>query len=151
MFQKILIANDGSEEANLAFEKAIEIAKETQADLHMIVVEEFPIYGDVEAATMVFDDLHDFYTMTVQKCVAIAKASNVNFTPHIIRGFPVTTISDFTKQNNFDLLVIGFMEHCAIYRWLIGSTTDGLVNWVPCNILVVKNPSIEITEEQIDG
>jgi nucleotide-binding universal stress UspA family protein len=38
----------------------------------------------------------------------------------------------------FDLLIVGFMGHSALYNRLIGSTTDRLVELAPCKILVVK-------------
>ena len=44
MFKKILIANDGSEGAARALSAAIELAKEHEAELHMISVEELPRY-----------------------------------------------------------------------------------------------------------
>ena len=40
MFKKILIANDGSEGAARALSAAIKLAKEQEAELHMISVEE---------------------------------------------------------------------------------------------------------------
>ena len=138
MFEKILIANDGSDEAYLAFEKAMGLAKKLKAELHMIVVEEFPLYGDMEATIIVLDTLRDQNVAIAERCQVIAKSKRVKLKTHVIQGFPVTTISDFAKNYNFDLLVMGFMEHCAIYRWLIGSTTNGLVNWVPCSVLIVK-------------
>ena len=42
MFSKILIANDGSEGAARALSAAIKLAKQHDAELHMISVEELP-------------------------------------------------------------------------------------------------------------
>ena len=42
MFKKILIANDGSEGAARALSAAVRLAREQDADLHMISVEELP-------------------------------------------------------------------------------------------------------------
>ena len=143
MFKRILIANDGSDEAYLAFEKAMEIAKKLKAELHMIVVEEFPLYGDMEATIMVLDSIKEQNEAIAERCQVVAKNRKIKLTTHVVQGFAVTTISDFAKQYNFDLLVMGFMEHCAIYRWLVGSTTDGLINWAPCSVLVVKQTTDE--------
>jgi hypothetical protein len=37
----------------------------------------------------------------------------------------------------FDLLVVGYMVHSALYNRIIGSTTDRLVELAPCAVQVV--------------
>jgi len=50
----------------------------------------------------------------------------------------VSSIVDFVKRGHYDLLVIGYMGHTALYNRLIGGTTDRLVELAPCDVLVVK-------------
>ena len=50
----------------------------------------------------------------------------------------VPTIVEFVRTHDYDLLVVGFMGHSALYNRLIGSTTDRLVDHAPCAVLVVK-------------
>ncbi len=38
----------------------------------------------------------------------------------------------------YDLLVVGYMGHSALYNRIIGSTTDRLVELAPCQVLVIK-------------
>jgi nucleotide-binding universal stress UspA family protein len=45
---------------------------------------------------------------------------------------------EFIKEENFDLLVIGFMGHSALYERVMGSTCQSLVRLAPCTVLVVK-------------
>jgi nucleotide-binding universal stress UspA family protein len=45
---------------------------------------------------------------------------------------------DFVKEKGFDLLVVGFMGHSALYDRVMGSTCQGLVRLAPCAVLVVK-------------
>ncbi len=70
--------------------------------------------------------------------VAQAQAQGVKLIPHVLVGHPVSTICDFVEKGAFDLLVIGYMGHSALYNRLIGSTTDRLVEHAPCAVLVVK-------------
>ena len=49
-----------------------------------------------------------------------------------------SAICDFVQSERFDLLVVGYMGHSALYNRLIGSTTDRLVEHAPCNVLVIK-------------
>jgi nucleotide-binding universal stress UspA family protein len=55
-----------------------------------------------------------------------------------VAGHAVPTIVELVEREAFDLLVVGFMGHSAIYNRLIGSTTDRLVELAPCPVLVVK-------------
>ena len=43
---KILLATDGSEEADLAMEAAVELANNTDSELHVVLVEELPYAYD---------------------------------------------------------------------------------------------------------
>ena len=57
---------------------------------------------------------------------------------HVIIGHEVKTIVEFIKAHGFDLLVVGFMGHSAIYDRVMGSTCQSLVRLAPCSVLVVK-------------
>jgi nucleotide-binding universal stress UspA family protein len=56
----------------------------------------------------------------------------------VLAGHPVPTIVEFIERDGFDLLVIGYMGHSAIYKGIIGSTTDRLVELAPCHVVVAK-------------
>jgi nucleotide-binding universal stress UspA family protein len=45
---------------------------------------------------------------------------------------------DFVKERKYDLLVIGFMGHSALYDRVMGGTCQNLVRLAPCSVLVVK-------------
>jgi nucleotide-binding universal stress UspA family protein len=139
MFKKILIANDGSEGAFRALERALELAKILKAELHMISVEEIQwipgtreeIIGDKELADQKF-------AAVTAKAREEAKRRGAALTTHVLVGHAVRTIVDFIAREGFDLLVTGFMGHSAFYNRAIGSTTDRLVEVAPCSVLVVK-------------
>jgi nucleotide-binding universal stress UspA family protein len=139
MYRKLLIASDGSEGARKALAAAIQLAKRFRAQLHMLSVEEVPrfpttldeIVEEQEEAGRLFDKL-------IAQSVAQAKKGGVRIEAHVAAGHAVPTIVDFIERGGFDLLVIGYMGHSALYNRLIGSTTDRLVELAPCNVLVVK-------------
>ena len=136
---KLLIANDGSEGAQKALGLAINLAKRFRAKLHMIMVKEtsrFPTTLDQIKAEE--EEANHRFEQVVADAVAQATKSGVLIEPHIVAGHPVPTIVEFIERNGFDLLVIGYMGHSAIYKGLIGSTTDRLVALGPCHVLVAK-------------
>jgi nucleotide-binding universal stress UspA family protein len=139
MFSKILVASDGSPGASKALNAAIELSRRLHATLHMVCVEELPrfpvtideVIEESTAAQKVFDEV----ILTAHKR---AKAAHVKLEAHVIAGHAVSSIVEFVERERFDVLVVGFMGHSALYNRLIGGTTDRLVELAPCQVLVVK-------------
>jgi nucleotide-binding universal stress UspA family protein len=139
MYSRILVGNDGSEGAAKALTAALALAKRMKATLHMISVEELPRFADTlgELAEEQQEQNHRFRSV-VDRAAARAKEARVKLEAHVIAGHAVSSIVDFVKRGHYDLLVIGYMGHTALYNRLIGGTTDRLVELAPCDVLVVK-------------
>jgi nucleotide-binding universal stress UspA family protein len=136
---KILIAHDGSEEAQKALDLAIDLAKRLRAKLHMILVKEalrFPTTLDDVANAE--EEASHRCEQVIADAVAQATKRRVLIESHLVAGHPVPTIVEFIERDGFDLLVIGYMGHSAIYKGIIGSTTDRLVELAPCHVVVAK-------------
>jgi nucleotide-binding universal stress UspA family protein len=139
MYSRILIANDGSPGAARALNAAIELSRRLHTALHMVCVEELPrfpatvdeVIEESSAAQRVFDEV---ILLARQQ----AKAARVKLETHVIAGHAVSSIVEFVERERYDVLVVGFMGHSALYNRLIGSTTDRLVELAPCQVLVVK-------------
>jgi nucleotide-binding universal stress UspA family protein len=139
MFKRILVANDGSEGAARALSVAIKLAKELDADLHMISVEELPRFpASIDEVIEEKAEANHVFEGVTSRAVAQAAAAGVKLTPHVAMGHPVTSIAEFVEQEGFSLLVVGYMGHSALYNRIIGSTTDRLVEYAPCDVLVIK-------------
>ena len=139
MFRKILVANDGSPGAQAALSAAIDLALKCGGELHMICIEEIPRF----AATI--DEIEEEkeeadlrFTSVIRRAKELAAQKGVSLETHLLAGHPVPSIVEFLRAGTFDLLVVGFMGHSAIYNRLIGSTTDRLVDHAPCAVLVIK-------------
>jgi nucleotide-binding universal stress UspA family protein len=139
MFSKILVASDGSPGASKALNAAIELSRRLHATLHMVCVEELPrfpitideVIEESTAAQKVFDEV-------ILTAIKQAKAARVKLEAHVLAGHAVSSIVEFVERERFDVLVVGFMGHSALYNRLIGSTTDRLVELAPCTVVVVK-------------
>jgi nucleotide-binding universal stress UspA family protein len=139
MFRKILVANDGSDGAFKAFDTALMLAKPSRAALHMICVEEIQWVPGTREEVIGEKELADRkFAQVVTKAQEVAKRQRVKLVPHIVAGHAVSMIVDFIARDGYDLLVIGFMGHTALYNRVIGGTTDRLVELAPCAVLVVK-------------
>ena len=139
MPRKILVANDGSGGAAKALTAAIALARQAKAELHMICVEELPRFPtSVEEVIEEKQEASHRFTEVTAKATAEAKLHRIKLTPHVSAGHAVPRIVEAIEQHHFDLLVVGFMGHTALYNRLIGGTTDRLVEMAPCSVLVVK-------------
>jgi nucleotide-binding universal stress UspA family protein len=140
MFKKILIANDGSEGAKKALKVAIDLAKQYEAELHSISVEEgVPHYaatiGEVEEYRK---EANDFFKKTNDEAAEEAKKRGVELRIKVQAGHEVETIVNYAKGGNFDLLVIGFMGHSKIFGRVWGSTSQNIAKLSPCTVIVIK-------------
>jgi len=137
--KKILLGLDGSKGSFKALEEAVALAKEFGAELHTISVEEVPHYAGTVGEVVEAKDLadHKFHEAIVQ-ARAMAHREGIEIQAHVIVGHEVKTILEFVKSHGFDLLVVGFMGHSAIYDRMMGSTCQSLVRLAPCTVMVVK-------------
>ena len=139
MFSRILHANDGSEHAFNALTLALKIAKQSNAELHMICVEEIDYLPetmeDVRQETGVAG--RRFHSV-VNRARSMAEESQVKLKTHVVAGHPVRDIVDLARDLKADLLVVGASGHSALYDRMIGSRADRIVHLAPCPVLVVR-------------
>ncbi len=139
MHKKILHGLDGSDGSFKALAEAIDLAKRYGSELHTISVEEVPRMPETIGEMIEEkDSANGLFKDTVKKARQMASAQGVELHPHVVVGHAVKTILEYIKHHNFDLLVIGFMGHSAIYDRVMGGTCQSLVRLVPCKVLIVK-------------
>lgn len=139
MYRKILHGLDGSEGSFMALRQAIDLAKRYVAELHTISVEEVPRYpGTMGEVIEEKETANGRFAEALQRAREMCAEAGVSLHAHVLVGHEVKTIVEFVKKESFDLLVIGFMGHSALYDRVMGSTCQALVRLAPCPVLVVK-------------
>ncbi len=134
------LGNDGSEGAKKALKTAIQTARQFNAELHTISVEEhLPHYaatvGEVLEAK---EEKNGYFKKINEEAKEMAAKEGVILHAEVIPGHEVKTIVNHAKDNHFDLVVIGFMGHSKIYGRVWGSTSQNITRLVPCTVMVVK-------------
>ena len=139
MFKKILHANDGSEHAFHAFALALNIAKENNAELHMISVEEIDYIPEFveEVREEIGTAARRFHTV-LQRARTLAEEQRVPLKTHVVAGHAVRDILTLASDLKIDLLVIGGTGHSAFYERMLGTTAARVVHLAKCPVLVVK-------------
>jgi len=140
MFKKILVGYDGSDGAKKALRAAVDLAKHYGSELHSISVEEdLPHYaatvGEVQEAKA---EKNGYFAKLVGEAREMAAKEGVVLQPKVVAGHEVETVVNYAREQNFDLVVIGFMGHSKIYDRVWGSTSQNITRLVPCTVMVVK-------------
>ncbi|QCT75172.1 universal stress protein [Macrococcoides canis] len=145
VYKNILIAVDGSSEAEWAFNKAVEVAKRNNATLSIINVIDTRSYASVEAydrsiserATQFAKSLLDGYKRVAQS----RGVSNVDTL--IEYGSPKTIIPKKIAQKlGVDLIMCGSTGLNAVERFIIGSVSEAIVRHAECDVLVVRTETM---------
>jgi len=140
MYRRILVAYDGSEGARAALKQGIALAKALNAELSCVLVEEhLPHYAasisEVKAAKEEIDA--HFRTMAKQ-ARDLAALGGIDMETIVRQGHEVETIVTIAKDGQFELLVIGYHGHSAIFGRIMGSTAQSIVRLAPCSVLLAK-------------
>ena len=143
IYQKIMVATDGSEHIRSAVATAIEIAKLSGAKLFAVYVmanDEFSMHYPKNAElekTFVNYFMKEGKEATVYVETS-GKAKNVEVESVILEGSPAHEIVDFVEKNDIDLIVMGTHGKNAIERFLLGSVAENVVRHSRKAVLVVK-------------
>ena len=140
-YQNILVAIDGSKEADWAFQKGIEIAKRNQAGLLLVHVIDTRSFALIEAYDTVIGDraeklakdmLENYHKQAVD-----AGLTNVQY--EIEFGSPKIRIPrDLAKKHKVDLILCGATGMNVVERFFIGSVSEHIVRYAPCDVLIVR-------------
>ncbi|WEG73220.1 universal stress protein [Vagococcus intermedius] len=140
-YQTILVAVDGSEESELAFKKAVNVAKRNQAKLilaHIIDTRAFQTISSYD------DDLArqatDLANQTLADLVVAAQKEGLNTVEKIVEyGTPKTLLAKHLPDDyNVDLIMIGATGLNTMERILIGSVSEYVTRHAHCDVLVVR-------------
>jgi nucleotide-binding universal stress UspA family protein len=132
---RILLATDGSKEAELAATAAAELAKSTASELQVAhVAAQYPSYSRAageelpDVAQQVLDEQVD---RLQQAGVTVAEA-------HVRVGPPAAVIVALAEHMGAHLIIMGSRGMGGIRRALMGSVSDSVVRHAHCAVMVVR-------------
>ena len=138
MFKKILVGFDGSESCKRAFQAALHLASESGGTVLALTVVRAPeaaeLEGEVDAALR---ETNGPLAKAIGWGKQQAKQAGVSCTFKKQIGHPAELITRVADEEKFDLIVIGRRGHSPVKHWLVGSTTDRIVDHAPCAVLIV--------------
>jgi len=143
---KILLATDGSEDAELAASTAIDLAKSTSSELHIVLVEE-PAYAYVDPSGYPYfsnpeleHELEQQARMRLDAEVEKSRSAGGAIAgAHLRVGAAAAEIVDLAEDIGAGLVVMGSRGLGRIRRALMGSVSDSVVRHAHCPVLVVRH------------
>lgn len=145
-YQEILVGIDGSKQADMAFDKAVETAKLNKAQLYLLSVingEKIPS-GGPNGYSLVDRSIYQPAIDTMEKRLDEykKKAQAVGITDVVtevkVGNAKLELAENYPKNNGIDLIVIGATGLNMIGRLIVGSTAAYTIREAPCDVTVVK-------------
>lgn len=140
-YNKIMVAVDGSAEAELAYQKAVNVAIRNDAELLLAHVID----------TRAFQSISSFDGMLAEQATEMAKQTLSDYKKQaeehgcknvstvIEYGSPKVIIAkQLPQDHNVDLIMIGATGLNAVERLFIGSVSEYVIRNSTCDVLVVR-------------
>ncbi|WP_053218727.1 universal stress protein [Virgibacillus senegalensis] len=139
MFNKILLASDGSEHAIRALDKALLLVRNNSSAFIEVV---FVIDREQSRA----DVLHNWNSADLEKkrkqklafTEQKLKKADVDYQITILHGEPGPTIVKYANEKEFDVCVIGSRGLNSLQEMVLGSVSHKVAKRVKCPVMVVK-------------
>jgi nucleotide-binding universal stress UspA family protein len=138
--KRILVAHDGSQEADDAFESALDFAALAGARVQAVSVAtppEPPTRVETEA---VLESATQHYEELFEGLRRRARERGVEMATRVLVGHAAEQILRLAADTGADLIVVGHRGRSGIREWLFGSTSRRVVAYAPCSVLVVRKP-----------
>ena len=153
MYKRILVAIDGSETSEHAFDTALQLARDNDAQLQPLYVVDNPLMA-YDASGYDPTVLHDAFVEEGQRLLADAlarmKHENVAGAPRIVDVAPVgedisERIRTSANEFNADLLVLGTHGRRGFKRLFLGSVAERVVRSASLPVLLVPSRQAQNT------
>jgi nucleotide-binding universal stress UspA family protein len=136
---RVLFASDGSSEAALAAQSAVELCEKTGSELHVVHVGEylstFYAYTEEEPA-----ELRDNAQRLLDEEVERIRAEGGRIAEaHLRLGRPAEQIVTLSEELGVGIIVVGSRGLGALRRAVLGSVSESVVRHAHCPVFVVRS------------
>lgn len=143
MYQRILLAYDGSEQGKRALLECADLAKLSGAAMHLLAVVRMPS-GLFLAEGFIPENLLDEEKRRTEEVLkeGTLKLTDMGFKTegHISFGEPIEEICTLAEKMNADLIVVGHQRRASMAaRWWRSSVGASLIEYAPCSVLIAMS------------
>ena len=157
-YKNILFCTDFSEDANIAFLHALNLARKYGAELHIIhiphspyrytkqVVDEDIPDGKSEDGQAFFDQkIIDEARIRLRSEYESRMGDFKSYKFEVACGAADIEIIRYAKQNNIDLIVMGALGKPDVDKTERGSTVASVSRYAHCHVMAIRNPLQQFT------
>lgn len=134
MFNKILFPIDGSEHSNKAFDYVKDLSKTYNCSIIVLHSYNVPVLYTIEYGDRLKKAGFSLLNRTEEKF----KKNDINVKTILAEGYAGQIIIDTAQVEGCDLIVMGSHGLSETQRFLIGSTSNYVLHYSKCPVLVVK-------------
>ncbi|HLG53917.1 MAG TPA: universal stress protein [Vicinamibacterales bacterium] len=138
MYRKILVGYDGSESGNKAFDSALELAKNHNAELYVLTISRPPEIGDDVETEAVIENSREYHRKLLVPLRRKTDQAGVKGHFEVAVGHPAEQIISNADRHQVDLIVVGDRGHSKFARLLLGSVSKTVVQYADRPVLVVR-------------
>jgi nucleotide-binding universal stress UspA family protein len=142
--KRIMVAVDGSEQAERALRTAIDLAKILRTELTVLYVMALPwaVYsGNAPLpGEEFFEGLREEGEKVTAEATALAENGGVRAKSALKEGVgsPVRAITEYAVEERIDLIVVGTRGLGGFKKLVLGSVASGVLHYAHCSVLVAR-------------
>jgi len=156
-YNNILFCTDFSEDANIAFLHAIDMAKRHNARLHILhiphssyaytrhVVDEHVPEGAEGGESFYNEEIEKKAEETLKEEYDKRLVDSKNYQYIVKNGSPDIEIIRYAKKNDIDVIVMGTLGKSEQDRIVHGSTVENVSKYAHCHVIAIRNPAKQYT------
>ena len=139
----ILLATDGSKEAQLAATTAADLTQKTNSELHVLTVgPDYPLYElpehPAEFEDVLRENRREAKEMLEEQAKQIEEAGVTINETHLREGRAAEEIVEVAEEIGAGLIVMGSRGYGRLRRALLGSVSDAVVRHAQCPVTIVR-------------
>src|ERR1700722_13685938 len=140
MYNRVLLAYDGSLEGAIALREGAILAKRSDAKVFVLSV--VPETGGVrvaeglQAGAVAY--LMDRYREVLDRGVRRLTSLGMAPVAKLVAGDPARAIGDFAREINADVVVVGHWKRSMLERWWSGPSDAYVSDQIRCSLLIAR-------------
>jgi len=147
-FEKILTAIDFSESSDFAFEYALTLARQFQAELTVLHVVNEPVdLRGFYVPHISFEQLEKEIEEGAEKMMSTFCQTKMGdfsrYATAVVAGIPYDEILRKAEETGASLIVLGTHGRTGIDHLIFGSTAERVVRSATCPVLTIRKPAVK--------
>ena len=137
VFETILVAYDGSPQAQRATELAFSLAEAMESKLLIFAVIRPPEPAARAELNAILDDAREHYEQDLAKLREQARRRGLDLATEIEVGHPAEHIVHRAEHAETALIIMGRRGISSFQRWMLGSISERVLRYAHCPVMVV--------------